>query len=434
VAGLVLAAVAAGLPLSTTARAATPADVPATLAGDVDWVVGQGVVTTAADGTFQPAVTVTRQSMAMYLYRVTHLHTDPPACRTAPFVDVSRTSWYCGAIAWMSASGTQPGGSTLKFSPTGALTRQTLATWLYRVARPKTALPACTASRFSDVPTTSGFCGAIAWAYGQGVLVGSTSTTFGPTAAVSRGVAATALHRLFDVLRPVLGSDVSYPQCAAPGSTATGALPTGQAFGVVGVNGGKPKTTNPCLAAELTWARASSGTSAQPRAQLYVNTANPGKALASSWPTTGTNKYGICANTDSLPCAFEYGRARAGEDTRVAAITSPQSFVWWLDVETDNSWMADTKLNVAVLEGMVDYFRSTKVAGVGLYSSATHWKAIVGTSVSSSSNLYALPSWLAGASDIGQARRNCGIAPLTAGGTVRMTQYTDAYDHNHSCV
>jgi hypothetical protein len=38
--------------------------------------------------------------------------------------------------------------------------------------------------------------------------------------------------------------------------------------------------------------------------------------------------------------------------------------------------------NVAVLEGMVDHLRSIKVAGVGLYSSASHWRAIAGTSVS----------------------------------------------------
>ena len=40
------------------------------------------------------------------------------------------------------------------------------------------------------------------------------------------------------------GADVSYPQCG-------GALPFGQAFGVVGVNGGRASSRNPCLGARL---------------------------------------------------------------------------------------------------------------------------------------------------------------------------------------
>ena len=74
VAVLLLAAMAAGVPISTTVSAATLSDVPATspMASDVSWVVGHGVITTWSDGSFRPATTVTRQSMALYLYREFH--------------------------------------------------------------------------------------------------------------------------------------------------------------------------------------------------------------------------------------------------------------------------------------------------------------------------------------------------------------------------
>jgi hypothetical protein len=107
-------------------------------------------------------------------------------------------------------------------------------------------------------------------------------------------------------------------------------------------------------------------------------------------------------------------------------------------VEVANSWdtgPGGTARNVAVLEGMVDHFRSIKVAGLGIYSGAQHWKAIVGTSVTPTSGLYRLPSWLAGATDLGGARRNCGAPALTGGGTVTMTQYVEGtVDRDHSCV
>jgi hypothetical protein len=73
------------------------------------------------------------------------------------------------------------------------------------------------------------------------------------------------------------GNDVSYPQCGR-------SLPSGQAFGV---NDGLANTTNPCLAKEITWAQKSTGTTSQPPASLYVNTANPGNlGVADCRPTT----------------------------------------------------------------------------------------------------------------------------------------------------
>src|SRR3954452_12155896 len=69
------------------------------------------------------------------------------------------------------------------------------------------------------------------------------------------------------------GNDISWPQCGK-------ALPKGQAFGIVGVNGGKATTTNPCLTSQLNWAAGSTGQATdQPKVQVYVNTANPGEVL-----------------------------------------------------------------------------------------------------------------------------------------------------------
>lgn len=243
-----------------------------------------------------------------------------------------------------------------------------------------------------------------------------------------------------DGIQSFLGNDVSWPQCSA-------ALPEGQAFGIVGVNNGRANTTNPCLAGQLAWASSSSGAAAgQPPVSLYVNTANPG-AVGSWWPASNVypeledgipvqNPYGECTQGRyGAACAYMYGYAKAWDDAYIRGVSDPSGYFWWLDVETGNSWSGtDKEANRAVLEGMTAFFRSIRVEGVGIYSSSRQWERIVGT-VPPWSNLYSLPSWLAGALSAAGAKANCSDAPLTAGGRVALTQFVSrGFDYNYSCL
>lgn len=246
-----------------------------------------------------------------------------------------------------------------------------------------------------------------------------------------------------------LGIDVSWPQCGKR-------LPNDQAFGIVGVNGGLATTTNPCLKDQLVWASQSRGGTAQEKLQLYVNTANPGGLNTTSWPKSNVdpagnaapNPFGACDGSDSLACAWQYGWNRAVEDVRdrfAPAATSarvnasPAAYIWWLDVETENTWKLsgstfDTQSNVAVLEGMAKYFLA--VGGrVGLYSTASQWGQIVGTAVTPTSNLNGLPNWRPGGASLNTAKEACKAAPLTTNGTVVLTQFiSKGLDYNYSCV
>jgi hypothetical protein len=240
-----------------------------------------------------------------------------------------------------------------------------------------------------------------------------------------------------------IGADVSWPQCNADGSST--ALPVGQAFGIVGVNGGLANNDNDCLAQHLAWAATSAGGTSQPTTQLYVNTANPGRK-ASVWPTSNTvpnggptltgsqNPYGTCRGGYDLPCTFMYGFTRAWEDATARGVSSPGSYRWWLDAETDGTWQTSTALNRASLEGMTASF--TRLGGtVGLYSSPSEWTTLFG-SVPSTSSLYRLPTWRAiGAGTLASAQRACAAAPFTAGGRVTMVQYVSGgFDRNATCV
>jgi len=239
-----------------------------------------------------------------------------------------------------------------------------------------------------------------------------------------------------------VGYDVSYPQCGDP-------LPKDRAFAVVGVNGGLSTKANPCLGAQLTWAWGSSGAvPTQPRAQVYLNTANPGQILdqVTTWPESGTTPYGTCTGSNSLACSYQYGWERAQNSVdsfftpaaRGARVdSSPARYTWWLDVETMNTWQSGSAdalaRNRATLEGMTALLVS-RGGRVGFYSTNQQWTQIVGT-VDADSVLAGRDSWLAGAGSLNSAKSNCAKAALVPGGRVTLTQYVvGALDRNFSCV
>ena len=241
-----------------------------------------------------------------------------------------------------------------------------------------------------------------------------------------------------------VGNDVSYPQC---GRT----LPSGQAFGIVGVNDGLANAPNPCLQAELAWAARSTGASSQPRASVYVNTGDPGNSyngqLIADWPDSGTTPYGPCQPTigggsvgqDSPACAWEYGDQRAAQDaswlTSEAGVPAGAgAYPWWLDVETGNTWQSSTNLNDADLQGMVHALQQAGATSLGAYSTTSQWDQITGgTTTAVSGSLYPLSDWIPGASSLGGAERNCAQHPFT-GGKVTVTQWPGGqYDSDYAC-
>lgn len=243
----------------------------------------------------------------------------------------------------------------------------------------------------------------------------------------------------------ITGNDISWPQCSKLKS-----LPSGQAFGIVGVNGGRANTTNPCFASELTWAKKSTGKTAQPKVAFYVNTGNPGDVApaVADWPTsnvdivdaryTDTDPYGTCTGANDAACAWQYGYNMAHSDITYRGVANPLNYRWYLDVETSNTWSANTANNAADLEGMVAYLESVG-STVGLYSTSLQWGIIVSNNYgkvpdAGGNSLVGLASWLPGASNQSGAMKYCTKPPLTDGGHVELTQYISGqFDYDISC-
>jgi beta-glucanase (GH16 family) len=132
--------------------------------GDITWSAQHGLVTGYADGTFRQGADVSRQAFAAYLYRYAHGGTDAGRCTgAAPFPDVPTTSGFCGDIAWLTAQHLTNGYADGGFHPTAPITRQALAATFNRYNHAGAGGPCTGTSRFPDVAATSPFCADIRW-------------------------------------------------------------------------------------------------------------------------------------------------------------------------------------------------------------------------------------------------------------------------------
>ena len=205
--------------------------------------------------------------------------------------------------------------------------------------------------------------------------------------AVGVGTTAVALGRY--------GNDISWPQCG-------GAFPAKAGFGIVGVTGGRPYTQNSCLAAEWQWALSNKGAPA-----YYMNLANPG--------TSPPAAYGA----NAAAYALNYATSQTGASSAV-------NHVWWIDVETTNTWSSNQAANVAVIQGALSYLKQHTAKAVGIYSTGYQWGVITG------GVRLGAPVWAAGASSAASAPSMCGTG--FTGKPVKVVQYpAGAYDGDYRC-
>ena len=110
----------------------------------------------------------------------------------ADFSDVEADRWSSASVKYAVDNGYMKGVGGGLFDPEGSLTRAMVATVLWR----REGEPAPTApSGFSDVPAGEWYTDAVAWAKETGVVKGLTETTFGPDENITREQLATMLFR-----------------------------------------------------------------------------------------------------------------------------------------------------------------------------------------------------------------------------------------------
>lgn len=117
---------------------------------------------------------------------------ETPAPVALPFTDVKSGNWFYDAVKYAYAQGLMTGTSATTFAPNGTMNRAMIVTVLYRLEKS----PAVTgASKFTDVPAGQWYSNAVAWAAANKIVNGYDETTFGPMNAVTREQMAAILFR-----------------------------------------------------------------------------------------------------------------------------------------------------------------------------------------------------------------------------------------------
>lgn len=117
---------------------------------------------------------------------------ETPASAALPFTDVKSGNWFYDAVKYAYEQGLMTGTSATTFAPNGTMNRAMIVTVLYRLEKS----PAVTgASKFTDVPAGQWYSDAVAWAAANKIVNGYDETTFGPMNAVTREQMAAILFR-----------------------------------------------------------------------------------------------------------------------------------------------------------------------------------------------------------------------------------------------
>ena len=112
-------------------------------------------------------------------------------------------AWYGAAVRWATSDGIADGYSGGLFGPNDPITREQLAVILYRFAQHEgleTATLEENLSGYADADSISGFAvQAMNWAVGQGLIAGTSGATLSPQGQATRAQIAVILTR-FDQL------------------------------------------------------------------------------------------------------------------------------------------------------------------------------------------------------------------------------------------
>ncbi len=117
--------------------------------------------------------------------------------KESPFTDVSTSDYFFDAVMWAKDTGLTVGTTEATFSPYDTCTRAQSITFLHRAAG--SPAPKNKTNPFTDVKKTDYFYEAVLWGVEEGIVVGTSATTFTPNQTCSSAHVMTMLFRAMKV-------------------------------------------------------------------------------------------------------------------------------------------------------------------------------------------------------------------------------------------
>ena len=225
---------------------------------------------------------------------------------------------------------------------------------------------------------------------------------------------------------PVLGADISWPQCPVgmgiPLKESKGAPPPVEEaqYVVLGLTNGPGFYPNPCLADQVADVRARNRMAA---AYSVVSYPEPERLArhADDGPYDGSTRLGALANNGYAQAVYNLRTMRA------AGLVTPMI---WIDVEPvpNFEWSSDLEANAVVVSGMARGYREAGYE-IGVYSTTYLWDIVVGDLA------LGVPEWrAAGQTSREAALAACGPDRVIQGGEPVMGQWVEANrDMNVTC-
>ena len=159
-----------------------------------------GYINGVSDRLFAPYENLSRAMLVTILYR---MDGEQAVSGSSTFTDVVKGSWYDKAVAWASANGIVTGYDANRFGPNDPVTRQQMASILWRYAKYKDIDVAANGTVLPDFPDRGQIASwageAVSWAYSRGIMAGRSDGRLDPNGKATRAEAAVMLSRFLNL-------------------------------------------------------------------------------------------------------------------------------------------------------------------------------------------------------------------------------------------
>lgn len=156
----------------------------------VKWAVSKGITNGTSENYFSPELNCTQAQIVTFIYRTAGW---PSVSGSSSYTDsrITPDKYYYNALIWAANQGIV---TDMNLDPEAECSRSDVVTYLWRHA----GKPAISGASFTDVSDSAPYYHAVSWAVANGIVKGTSSTTYSPDSTCTRGQIVTFLQRTYD--------------------------------------------------------------------------------------------------------------------------------------------------------------------------------------------------------------------------------------------